>query len=83
MATLFEHYKKNITKELTKQFGYKSCMQIPKITKVTLNMGLGESVADKKIIENAVNDMTKIAGQKPVVTKARNCLLYTSDAADE
>ena len=74
MATLFEHYKKNITKELTKQFGYKSCMQIPKITKVTLNMGLGESVADKKIIENAVNDMTKIAGQKPVVTKARKSI---------
>tara|TARA_B100000029_G_C16827244_1_gene686481 strand:- start:60 stop:524 length:465 start_codon:yes stop_codon:yes gene_type:complete len=49
-------------------------MQIPKITKVTLNMGLGESVADKKIIENAVNDMTKIAGQKPVVTKARKSI---------
>jgi large subunit ribosomal protein L5 len=71
MATLQEHYKNNVIKELTDQFGYKSCMQAPKITKVTLNMGLGEAVADKKIIENAVNDMTKITGQKPVVTKAR------------
>ena len=71
MATLQEHYKNNVIKELTKQFGYKSSMQVPKITKITLNMGLGEAVADKKIIENAVNDISKIAGQKPVVTKAR------------
>ncbi len=71
MATLQEYYKNNVIKELTKQFGYKSSMQVPKITKITLNMGLGEAVADKKIIENAVNDISKIAGQKPVVTKAR------------
>ena len=74
MATLQEHYKETITKELTKQFRYKSCMEIPKITKVTLNMGLGEAVADKKIIEKAVNDMTQIAGQKPIVTKARKSI---------
>ena len=71
MTTLHEYYKNNVIKELTDQFGYKSCMQVPKITKVTLNMGLGEAVADKKIIENALDDMTKIAGQKPIVTKAR------------
>ena len=71
MATLQEHYKNNVIKILSKQFGYKSCMQVPKITKITLNMGLGESVADKKIVENALEDMTKIAGQKPIVTKAR------------
>ena len=71
MATLQEHYKNNVITELTKQFGYKSNMQVPKITKITLNMGLGEAVADKKIIENALEDMTKIAGQKPIVTKAR------------
>ena len=71
MATLQEHNKNNVIKDLTKQFGYKSSMQVPKITKITLNMGLGEAVADKKIIENAVNDISKIAGQKPVVTKAR------------
>ena len=65
MATLFEHYKKNITKELTKQFGYKSCMQIPKITKVTLNMGLGESVAEKKIIQNEVNHLSLIHISEP------------------
>ena len=71
MATLQEFYKNNVIKILTEQFGYKSCMQVPKITKITLNMGLGEAVADKKIIENAVNDISKIAGQKPVITKAR------------
>lgn len=71
MATLQEHYKNNVIKELTKQFGYESSMQVPKITKITLNMGLGEAVADKKIIDNAVNDISKIAGQKPVITKAR------------
>ena len=71
MATLQEHYKNNVIKTLTEQFGYKSCMQVPKITKITLNIGLGEAVADKKIVGNAVEDITKIAGQKPVVTKAR------------
>ena len=71
MATLKEFYKNNVIKTLTEQFGYKSCMQVPKITKITLNIGLGEAVADKKIVGNAVEDITKIAGQKPVVTKAR------------
>ena len=71
MATLQEFYKNNVIKTLTEQFGYKSCMQVPKITKITLNIGLGEAVADKKIVGNAVEDITKIAGQNPVVTKAR------------
>jgi large subunit ribosomal protein L5 len=71
MATLQEHYKNNVITELTKQFGYKSNMQVPKITKITLNMGLGEAVADKKIVQNALEDITKIAGQKPIITKAR------------
>ena len=71
MATLQEFYKNNVIKTLTEQFGYKSCMQVPKITKITLNIGLGEAVADKKIVGNAVENITKIAGQKPVVTKAR------------
>ena len=71
MATLQEFYKNNVIKTLTEQFGYKSCMKVPKITKITLNIGLGEAVADKKIVGNAVEDITKIAGQKPVVTKAR------------
>src|SRR5229473_1747545 len=59
---------------LVKKFGYKSIMEVPRITKITLNMGLGEAVADKKIIENAVGDLTKIAGQKPVITKARKAI---------
>ena len=71
MVRLQEHYQNNVVQQLTEQFGYQSAMQVPKITKITLNMGLGEAVADKKIIENAVEDMTKIAGQKPIVTKAR------------
>ena len=71
MARLEEFYKENVIKQLTEQFGYKSVMQVPRITKVTLNMGLGEAIADKKIIEHAVSDMEKIAGQKPVVNLAR------------
>ena len=71
MVRLQEHYKNKVVQQLTEQFGYKSPMQVPKITKITLNMGLGEAVADKKVIEHAVEDMTKIAGQKPIVTKAR------------
>lgn len=71
MARLEEFYKENVMKQLTEQFGYKSAMQVPRITKVTLNMGLGEAIADKKIIEHAVSDMEKIAGQKPVVNLAR------------
>jgi large subunit ribosomal protein L5 len=71
MVRLEEFYKENVVKQLTEQFNYKSVMQVPRITKVTLNMGLGEAVADKKIIEHAVSDMEKIAGQKPVVNLAR------------
>lgn len=74
MTRLQEIYKDKIVAELVKQFGYKSIMEVPRITKITLNMGLGEAVADKKIIENATGDLTKIAGQKPVVTKARKAI---------
>ena len=71
MVRLQEHYKNTVIQQLTEQFGYKSPMQVPKITKITLNMGIGEAVADKKVVEHAVADMTKIAGQKPIVTNAR------------
>lgn len=71
MARLEQHYKETVAKQLMERFGYKSAMQVPRITKITINMGLGEAVGDKKIIDNAVEDMTKIAGQRPVVTKAR------------
>jgi len=74
MARLKEFYRSNVVPQLTKQFGYKSSMEVPRITKITLNMGVGETVADKKIIDHAVEDMTKIAGQKPVVTKARKSI---------
>jgi large subunit ribosomal protein L5 len=67
-------YKDQIVPDLVKKFGYKSVMQVPRISKITLNMGVGEAVADKKIMENAVGDMTKIAGQKPVVTKAKKAI---------
>jgi large subunit ribosomal protein L5 len=73
-ARLREIYKKEIVPALTKQFGYKSVMQVPRVTKVVLNMGVGEAVGDKKLLENAVGDMTKISGQKPVVTKARKAI---------
>ena len=71
MARLDKHYRETVVKQLTDQFGYKSVMEVPRITKITLNMGVGEAVGDKKIIEHAVTDMEKIAGQKAVVTKAR------------
>jgi len=71
MARLKDYYKENVVKALTEQFGYKSPMEVPRIEKITLNMGVGEAVADKKVMENAVEDMVKIAGQKPVVTKAK------------
>ena len=74
MARLQEIYRKKIVADLTAKFGYKSVMEVPRLTKITLNMGLSEAVADKKIIEHAVGDMTKIAGQKPVVTKARKAI---------
>ncbi len=74
MARLQQYYKETVAPELLKQFGYKSVMEVPRITKITLNMGVGEAVGDKKILEHAVGDMTKIAGQKPVVTKARKSI---------
>ncbi|MBU3708122.1 MAG: 50S ribosomal protein L5 [Burkholderiaceae bacterium] len=74
MARLQQTYEKEIVAALTAKFGYKSRMQVPRLTKITLNMGLGEAVADKKIVEHAVGDMTKIAGQKPVITKARKAI---------
>ncbi|GHT90767.1 50S ribosomal protein L5 [Betaproteobacteria bacterium] len=74
MARLFEQYKKDVVPALKSRFSYKSVMEVPRITKVTLNMGVGEAVADKKVLENAVGDMLKIAGQKPVVTKARKSI---------
>ena len=74
MARLQDYYKETVVQELTKKFGYKTKMEVPRITKITLNMGVGEAVADKKILEAAVGDMTKIAGQKPVITKARKSI---------
>ncbi|MBI2295031.1 MAG: 50S ribosomal protein L5 [Betaproteobacteria bacterium] len=65
------HYRENVVKQLMQQFGYKTAMQVPRVEKIVLNMGVGEAVADKKILDNAVADMSKIAGQKPIVTKAR------------
>lgn len=67
-------YRDTIVPELTKKFGYKSIMEVPRITKITLNMGVGEAVNDKKLVDNAVADMTKIAGQKPVVTRTRKAI---------
>ena len=71
MARLKQVYKDSIVKKMTEQFGYSSPMQVPRIEKITLNMGVGEAVADKKVMENAVGDMEKIAGQKAIVTKAK------------
>ena len=74
MARLYDYYKKNVTEELMKKFGYKSVMEVPRIMKITLNMGVGEAVADKKVMDHAVSDMQKIAGQKPVVTKSKKSI---------
>ena len=74
MARLKEVYKKEVVPALTAQFGYKSAMQVPRISKIVLNMGVGEAIADKKILDNAVGDMQKISGQKPVITKARKSI---------
>jgi large subunit ribosomal protein L5 len=71
MARLKQYYKDTVVAKLTEQFGYTSPMQVPRIEKITLNMGVGEAVADKKVMEHAVADMQKIAGQKPIVTKAK------------
>jgi large subunit ribosomal protein L5 len=74
MARLYEFYRDKVAKDLMKQFGYKSVMEVPRIEKITLNMGVGEAVADKKIMEFAVGDMQKIAGQKPVVTLSKKSI---------
>lgn len=74
MARLKELYKKEVTAKLQEKLGLKNPMEIPRITKVTLNMGVGEALSDKKLLENAVEDLTKLSGQKPVVTKARKSI---------
>ena len=74
MARLRQFYNDSVIKQLSEQFNYKSPMEVPRIKKITLNMGVGEAVADKKVIESAVGDMQKIAGQKPVITKAKKSI---------
>ena len=74
MARFHTQYREKVVPDLMKQFGYKTVMQVPRITKITLNMGVGEAVNDKKNIDMAVGDLTKIAGQKPVVTKSRKAI---------
>ena len=74
MARLKDYYRKEVVPALVKQFGYASVMQVPRLEKIVLNMGVGEATGDKKLLENAVADMQKIAGQKPVVTKARKAI---------
>ncbi|MBA3254789.1 MAG: 50S ribosomal protein L5 [Pseudomonadota bacterium] len=74
MARLHDQYREKVVPELVQKFGYKSVMEVPRITKITLNMGVGDAVNDKKHIDTAVADLTKIAGQKPVVTKSRKAI---------
>jgi large subunit ribosomal protein L5 len=74
MARLQEFYREKVVPNLVQKFGYKSVMEVPRITKITLNMGVSEAVADKKVMDHAVGDLTKIAGQKPVVTKSRKAI---------
>ncbi len=74
MARLQEHYRDTVVPQLMERFGYSSVMQVPRITKITLNMGLGEAVGDKKVIEHAMADLAMISGQKPVVTRARKSI---------
>ena len=74
MARLQTHYREKIVPGLVEKFGYKSVMEVPRITKITLNMGVSEAVADKKVMDHAVGDLTKIAGQKPVVTKSKKAI---------
>ena len=71
MTRFAEIYRDKVAPSLIEKFGYKSAMEVPRITKITLNMGVSEAVADKKVMDNAVGDLTKIAGQKPVVTMSR------------
>jgi large subunit ribosomal protein L5 len=74
MTRLQEHYKEKVVPELTQKFGYKSPMEVPRIQKITVNIGVGKATQDRKILDNAVGDLTKIAGQKPVVTKAKKSI---------
>jgi large subunit ribosomal protein L5 len=74
MARLKQYYKETVVPQLVKQFGYKSIMEVPRIQKIVLNMGVGEAVGDKKILENATGDMQKLAGQKAVITKSRKSI---------
>jgi large subunit ribosomal protein L5 len=74
MARMHDFYKDTVAKQLMDRFGYKSIMEVPRISKITLNMGVGEAVGDKKVMDHAVGDMTKIAGQKPVVTLSRKSI---------
>ena len=74
MTRLAEHYRKKVVPELMKKFGYTNPMQAPRITKITLNMGVGEAMADKKVIEHAVSDMQKISGQKPLITMSKKSI---------
>jgi len=74
MATLKEKYKHEIVPRLREELGLSNVMEVPRVTKITLNMGVGEALGDKKVLENAVADMEKISGQKPVVTKARKSI---------
>jgi large subunit ribosomal protein L5 len=74
MARLHQKYKEEVVAALIKQFGYQSPMEVPKLLKITLNMGVGEAVADKKILQNAVADLEKISGQKPIITYARKSI---------
>lgn len=69
-----EHYRESVVKQLTEQFKYANPMQVPRITKITVNMGVGEAVGDRKVLDNAVGDMTLIVGQKPVITRARQSI---------
>jgi large subunit ribosomal protein L5 len=73
-ARLATYYREKVVPELTQKFGYKTVMQVPRLKKITLNMGVGETTTDKKVLDNAVADMTRIAGQKPVVTKSRKSI---------
>jgi large subunit ribosomal protein L5 len=74
MARLQTYYRETIVKDMTEKFGYTSVMEVPRLTKITLNMGVSEAVADKKVMDHAVSDLTKIAGQKPVVTKSKKAI---------
>jgi large subunit ribosomal protein L5 len=74
MARLKEFYKETVMPQLTQQFGYKSVMEVPRISKIVLNMGVGEAVGDKKLLDNAVSDMQKVSGQKPVITKSKKSI---------